>query len=102
MRTPRPPALSCASSLLQVCSRHRSVLRPRYNANAGNGIGESQLPRHLGGGRYTAPPPAESHAIVNAYTLAFFDRYLRGAVARDGWLAENHYGDAVVLEAKTG
>ena len=65
-------------------------------------IGESQLPRHLGGGSYTAPPPAESHAIVNAYTLAFFDRYLRGAVARDGWLAENHYGDAVVLEAKTG
>ena len=56
----------------------------------------------LGGGSYTAPPPAESHAIVNAYTLAFFDRYLRGAVARDGWLAENHYGDAVVLEAKTG
>ena len=52
--------------------------------------------------QYTAPPPAESHAIVNAYTLAFFDRYLRGAVARDGWLAENHYGDAVVLEAKKG
>ena len=73
---------------------------PRYNVNAGNGIGESQLPRHLGGGSYTAPPPAESHAIVNAYTLAFFDRYLRGEVARDGWLAENHYGDAVVLEAK--
>ena len=35
----------------------------QYNPNAGNGIGRSKAPD---GTAYTAPPPEETHAIVNA------------------------------------
>jgi hypothetical protein len=37
----------------------------QYNPNAGNGIGRSLM---RDGTEYTAPPPEESHAIVNAYS----------------------------------
>ena len=65
----------------------------QYNKDAGNGIGLSKL---RDGSNYTAPPPAETHAIVNAYMLAFFDRFIKGITANDAFLSENHFGDAVI------
>ena len=74
-----------------VCRSVNSI--DQYNKNAGNGIGLSKL---RDGSSYTAPPPAETHAIVNAYMLAFFDRFVKDVAANDAFLSENHFGDAVV------
>ena len=43
------------------------------------------------GSEFTGLPPATSHAIVNAYALAFFNRHLRGEEDEGGWLQRSHY-----------
>ena len=43
------------------------------------------------GSEFTGLPPATSHAIVNAYALAFFNRHLRGEKDEGGWLQQSHY-----------
>merc|ERR1719362_642694 len=49
-----------------------------YNSNYGNGIGESKS-LSKPGTTYTPLPPAEQHAIVNTYALAFLNTFLRSS-----------------------
>lgn len=72
----------------------------QYNTNLGNGVGKSV---RRDGSEFIGPPPAESHAIINAYALGFFNVYLRGEQDVDGFLQRAHYGaDVLQYESKVG
>ena len=58
-------------------------LRP----DAGDGVGEGT--RVTDGRPVTYVPEATVHRYVDAFTLAFFDRYLKGVEARDAYLRSN-------------
>jgi hypothetical protein len=54
------------------------------------------------GSDFVGLPAAQSHAIINAYALAFFDKYLRGLEDEAGWLEQAHYGvDVLLHESKS-
>eukprot|EP01046_Picozoa_sp_COSAG06_P077855 COSAG06_NODE_25552_length_634_cov_0.814953_2_plen_93_part_00 len=64
----------------------------QYNKNLGNGVGKSV---RRDGSEFIGPPPAESHGIINAYALGFFNVY--------GFLQRAHYGaDVLQYESKVG
>eukprot|EP00931_Biecheleriopsis_adriatica_P060957 TRINITY_DN36627_c0_g1_i1.p1 TRINITY_DN36627_c0_g1~~TRINITY_DN36627_c0_g1_i1.p1 ORF type:complete len:425 (+),score=42.21 TRINITY_DN36627_c0_g1_i1:58-1332(+) len=67
-----------------------------YNAQYGNGIGESKSLTKPGS-TYTALPASEQHAIINSYALAFLDKQLRDG---DGaYLDKNHFGSIIEYTA---
>jgi len=74
-----------------------------YNPNYGNGIGESRSLTQPGT-TYAPLPPAEQHAIVNSYALAFLDTYLRPSAPpnaeQERYLKENHFGDKIVYASR--
>merc|ERR1719215_1592861 len=73
-----------------------------YNANYGNGIGESKSLTKPGTS-YQALPPPEQHEIANSYGLAFLNLYLRpkthGGRDVSAYLKKNHFGDKIVYSA---
>jgi len=68
-----------------------------YNSEYGNGIGTSKSLTKPGS-TYTPLPPAEQHAIINSYALAFLDTHLRGGEPK--YLQENHFGDKILHKYK--
>jgi hypothetical protein len=38
------------------------------------------------------------HKMINAYSLAFFGKYLRGETGYQPFLDKNHYGDVIIYK----
>merc|ERR1719215_1062396 len=74
-----------------------------YNANYGNGIGESKSLTKPGT-TYQALPPPEQHAIINSYALAFLNTYLRPTTSQandsSAFLQDNNFGDKISYNSK--
>jgi hypothetical protein len=66
----------------------------RINADFGDGIG---VEKKRGGPEVAFCPSALTKEIINAYTLAFFEHYLRGDARSGDFLQANHYAEEVEL-----
>jgi predicted dienelactone hydrolase len=66
----------------------------RINPDFGDGIGTERK----GGKETVFCPSALTKEIINAYTLAFFEHYLRGDARSGEFLRANHYADEVELQ----
>lgn len=71
----------------------------QYNANYGNGIGKGKRVNTAPDQDVTYLPPQESHKLIDAYSLAFLDVYVRGLPAAAEYLKQNHYGDEIIYKA---
>ncbi|MBL8270284.1 alpha/beta hydrolase family protein [Steroidobacter sp.] len=73
---------------------HVTVARTNHGSFSDLPLFEPVAPKNL--------HPRAAHAIVNAYTLAFFDRYVRGDVASTSLLSgDGAYPEVTLLRRKT-
>ena len=70
----------------------------QYNANYGNGIGKGKRVNTAPDQDVTYLAPEESHKIIDAYSLAFLNVYVRGQASYKPFLAKNHYGDEIIYK----
>ena len=71
----------------------------QYNANYGNGIGKGKRVNTAPDQDVTYLNPQEAHKLINAYSLAFLDVYVRGQAAAGEYLKQNHYGDEITYKS---
>ena len=72
-----------------------AVLDPEFGDGIGSGTG-------LGGKKLKLVPVPLAKEIINAYTLAFFDRVLRGSSAASRFLTRNRYSEEIDYKSSSG
>ena len=71
----------------------------QYNPEYGNGIGHGKRVNTAPDQDVTFLSPEESHKIINAYSLAFFNVYVRDQPGYKEFLKQNHYGEKIIYKA---
>lgn len=69
----------------------------QFNPAFGDGIGTGE--RITNGEPITYVPMDVAFGLTNAYTTAFFERYLKGMTGYDAYLAENHNPSELIVES---
>jgi len=69
----------------------------QFNPAFGDGIGAGE--RITNGEPITYVPMDVAFGLTNAYTTAFFGRYLKGMTGYDAYLAENHNPSELIVES---
>ncbi len=72
----------------------------QYRPDFGDGVGSGK--RITDGAPLDYVPIPTVHRWTNAYSLAFFERYLRDRTELEGWLGTNHLPEELIVKSGSG